>query len=210
MREIRTELRRIEREFPAPGATHFLTERSHRVDREWWVLGKAVSILEIVGEVYPTHAVPTDPPNPDFMTFQAAGAPFHPIEITEVLRPGRKRTQEYRDPYHGYGMSIVEPHPTPWISFQRKLREKYLKQYGRDCWLIVYHNMGYSDISHVGEWHRTLVYEANKWASDPAVPWNPSRSPYGRILIMDAKASAMVELFPTIRVIRPEQHTPYP
>jgi hypothetical protein len=69
-------------------------DRKYKDDLEWLVLGYVARILKINKLPYPTYAVKQE--SPDFITYDNHNCLFAPIEITEILHPDRKRTDEYR------------------------------------------------------------------------------------------------------------------
>ncbi|MCZ7616564.1 MAG: hypothetical protein M5T52_24135 [Ignavibacteriaceae bacterium] len=89
---------------------------------------------------------------PDFYISKNGKTLFKKIEITEVLKPGRKRSLEYKNKSRDANeVSNI------WSSFHERLNEKFKRDFGDDCWLIIYHNIRYTDITSVGFWHNMMT-----------------------------------------------------
>lgn len=198
MKIIKQELERV-KQLHAKIGSDFVVSREYKDDREWWVLGNTVSLLEQAGLQYPEYAQKTIPPDPDFMTYSSNRVRFRPIEIGEVLRPGRKRGDEYEEPFY---IKDVEQLQLPWESFISVLNDKFLKRYDRDSWLIVYHNIISFEISLDDRWHEILLANAETWKeSAPRGMINLTESPYQRILVLNSTGNALVEIHPNLRTI---------
>jgi len=207
MKRIKEELNRVRNLVQSIGDEIFIRSNDFRDDREWWVLGETVGILEEKGLDYPSLAIKTKPTEPDFITFIDNHERFKPIEITEVLRPGRKRGDEYKAKI---STESVKPNEDPWSSFRTVLNDKFQKKYDEDCWLIVYHNVLYfKDITAYGYWHNTILANAELWnETNNGGSCNLHQCPYEKILVLNSSANSLVSIFPELKVIQPEK-TPY-
>jgi hypothetical protein len=178
----------------------FHIHQRFQVDMEWWILGKAIEGLKIVGIEVPVYAEKRQ--EVDFITYNAKGEIFCPIEISEALEPGRERVNEYREAKQRSNEApllgkLIEPIPDPWITLKDILRKKYAKIYPTRTWLIVYYDISYAKISEYGWWHSTILANAKDW--------NVEKAPFERVLIMDATGKAMVQFSPKLEVIKVEK-----
>jgi hypothetical protein len=183
----------------------FFTSQNYKDDREWWTLGHFAGLLQKSNNASPVYAIKTNPNDPDFMTYDDQKKEFKPIEITEVLTPNRKRTQEYKE-----SASIVEPHlreieevENPWSTFISTLKRKFLKFFQENCWLVVSHDMSYGEITPFGFWHNTLLANVKKWRESRVVDFD--RCPYEKIFVIDSSEKALVSIFPSLVVLVPER-----
>lgn len=197
MERISDELRRVQT--TSLDDSDFNIHQKFQVDMEWWVLGKAVDGLKSVGIKAPEYAEKRQ--EVDFITYDAKREIFCPIEISEAMEPGRKRVNEYREakqrsnepPLPG---KLIEPIPDPWITLKDVLKKKYSKKYPPRTWLIVYYNISYGKISNFGWWHKTILANAKNW--------NIEKSPFERVLIINASGEAIVQFSPQLTVIKEE------
>jgi hypothetical protein len=212
MKRIADELDRIE--LAVSNDRDFLTSHKYKADREWWILAKIIRNLQMCGEIVPDFATQENPPNPDFLTFSGPRQPFKPMEISEVLSPGRRRGDEYKtgklsSPYRSTPpYPHVLPDPNAWQSLIECLNKKFHKRYQKDCWLLLYHNMISVEISNRGSWVNLVTEEAKCWAENRDNCCDLKSSPYERIIITDSSAEVIVELYPNIHAIRKKQHLP--
>lgn len=184
----------------------FVISRDYKDEREWWILGHMSRQLKKQGIQYPEFAKKTDPPDPDFITYDKNKERFKQIEVCEVTTPGRKRGDEYRDnDKNAVPFKFIEPVNQPWSSFINVLKKKFMKRYGKDCWLLVYHNMFFNEITDVGCWHDLIIENTKLWnGKDNEYSINLQKSPYEKILVLNSKAEAMVEIYPNLLIITPE------
>lgn len=182
----------------------FVISQKYKDQREWWVLGHFVNLLKESNSVYPIYAIKTKPNDPDFITYDINKNEFKPIEILEVLTPNRERGKEYKD-----SEKIVEPFveaiqkvEKPWTSFIQNLNDKFLRIYQKNCWLLVYHNMDYGEISYNGFWHNTILANVELWKHSNLV--NFSKCPYEKIFVIGNIKEALVSIYPEMKVLVPE------
>jgi hypothetical protein len=93
------------------------------------------------------------PKEPDYRLYTQQRGQVTPLEVTELLDPGRKRDEEYKlawemaertgdflpgefppDPPADYDQKLI-------AQAQTLLRKKFGKDYPRDTWLVVYFNL---------------------------------------------------------------------
>ncbi|MFC1511832.1 hypothetical protein ACFL5H_01390 [Candidatus Latescibacterota bacterium] len=196
----------------------FVTSRLYEENREWMVLCEAVIHLKNNGLIYPSYADKIKPswkdtqPIPDFITYTESKEVFRPVEITEILEPDRKRTKEYREEQNkDFSVEIIQQVKDPWKNFIKKFNDKINKRYFLDssqiqnCWLIMYHNMFYNQITEAGVWHDLVIENFKKFCANKAIDEKQiSSSSFEKILVINASFNAMVELYPDLHTITPE------
>jgi len=185
--------------------SEFLTSQKYRVHREWWILGSFVKLLKECNVEFPIYAVPTNPPDPDFMTYDNHQREYKPIEIAEVLTPDRKRTQEYEESENSVIPVLREigEVENPWSTFKNILNKKYLKYYQQNCWLVIYHNMWYGEITSLGFWHKTILANVKYWRESKIV--NVEKSPYENIFVINSDGKSLVRIYPSLNVMVTEK-----
>jgi hypothetical protein len=198
MKRITGELKRVQT--TSLDDPDFHIHQRFQVDMEWWVLGKAIEGLNNVGIEVPEYAEKRQ--EVDFITYNAKGKIFCPIEISEAMEPGRERVNEYREAKQRSNepplpSKLIEPIPDPWITLKDVLRKKYAKKYPAQTWLIVYYDISYAKISEYGWWHSTILANAKDW--------NVKKSPFQRVLVLNSSGNAIVQFSPKLCVIREER-----
>ena len=182
----------------------FLISSKYKDHREWWVLGHVTQLLKRNKWQFPKFALKTNPPDPDFQTFDDHHKKFKPIEILEVLAPKRIRGKEYIR--NEFDKSFISD---PWSIFLENLRKKFLKRYEADCWLVVYHNVAVTRYSSSGFWHNIILANAEMWYRDENNrSFNLAKSPYEKIIVIQSDGKAAVSIYPTLEIIEPER-TPH-
>ena len=211
MKRIDDELCRV-KELNNQVGHDFLVSNKFKDYREWWILCHMALHLEKQGLQSPVFAEKTNPPEPDFITYSNETQRFKPVKVTEVLTPGRKRGDEYRNnEQKPYSLEFIKQSKEPWSSFIDILKKKSLKRYDNitDCWLLIYHNMRFCEITNAGFWHSVILSVAKKWYEvNNQYSFNIMNSfmnsPYEKILVLNSDACAMVEIYPSCSVITPE------
>ncbi|MGA3050839.1 MAG: hypothetical protein ABSE00_02825 [Chitinispirillaceae bacterium] len=179
----------------------FLTENEHKSDREWWVLGQAVNLLKLAGEKYPIKAEPRNPPDADFHCFNNDESFCCSVEIAEVLTPERKRGEDVKN--KARPSNYYEPRPNIWQSFNDVLKKKLEKQYGSKCWLVIYHNIPFTQICNYGTWDWAIKNNVQNLIDEKTM--NLPNSPYDQILIINADAEVLVRIHPDLVILIPEK-----
>jgi hypothetical protein len=182
----------------------FFNDRRYKEDLEWLTLAYLVDILSSVGWLVPEYAMKIEGDGqPDFQTYLTPNVPHRKVEVTEVLRPGYKRGAFYRSQAaRGQKMyQIGGPHPEPWSSFRTVLSSKLDKPYSDGAWLLVYHDMGYSDFQDGQKWHERTLVHLRKWTSDSKTTCDITRSRYENIFVIDSSGQGAVRLHPHWDVI---------
>lgn len=189
---INNELQRVEALFRDKPYGTLFKDRNYKKDLEWWILGKMRSIVNKTKSRFPRYALDIEKNGePDFYISKNGKTLFKKIEITEVLKPRRKRSDEYK------GKNAIENNTSNiWSSFHERIAEKSKKDYGKNCWLIIYHNIRYTDITSNGVLHDTLLANMEKI--------NFSKVKYEKIFVMNAEGKASVSIYPIRYVVYPE------
>lgn len=178
----------------------FVISGKYKDDREWMVLGYFISTLKNNNFPSPEFAIKTNPPDPDFLTFDFNSNKFKPIEVLEILAPGRKRGKEYKT-----GKFDEEFIKDPWTIFVRNLKKKFKKRYDEDCWLLIYHNIRVSRYAYYGFWHNILLANTKLWyEADNKYSFNLKDSPYEKIFVVKSDGKAAVSIYPELTIIEPE------
>ena len=139
MKEITNELHRVCQIIENIGGNIYL-DKKYKNDLEWWVLGKISKMLKKSGLSYSTYAEKSD--HPDFITFDNYKSKFKKIEITEVIHPIRKRSDEYvKNLEIIKNVSKETIDISLWETLKTRINDKLLKFYGSDIWLFIYFNI---------------------------------------------------------------------
>lgn len=201
-------------------------KRSGKEDREWLILGYMTRMLKLNCQLYPVFAIGSQPPEPDFITFDKDKNLFVPIEITEVQHPNRKRGDEYKQIQKDeerwnkltdeeqkkeienaevtVGRTLLDSNDVK-AQIINALKDKFLKRYHPSTWLLIYFNIPYGHIAQYGWWHSSMeqiIKEILKENSDFQHP------PYSRILMTDCEGGAMIQIYPEICTIKPAVSKP--
>lgn len=202
MKKIFGELERVELLLQTKRGEIYL-DKNHKVDLEWWVLGRACRILitsELISPFFAENLSAKNQDPPDFVTFDKNEKFFRQIEITEVMPQGRRRSQEYR------GGDFIRTHydskefkENPWLPLKKKLKDKLLRTNGNLTWLVVYFNILYSKISPYGTWNNAIIANTESWLNNGEISFHSSH--YEKILVLDSNGKAMVELSPNLSTI---------
>jgi hypothetical protein len=209
MKRIADERARIDAYKRSVRTCTFFNDRKYREDLEWLILSYLVTILSATKRPAPEFAEKLLPPSPDFQTYSAQRECFRQIEITEVLRPGYRRGQFYRElaktdkRYY----QIRDPHPQPWTSFRHVLQSKLTKPYPHNSWLLIYHDMSASEFKDFTPWHERVLGELRSWTQDSDHMCDITASRFESIYVVDASGEGALRLHPHWDVIR---QSPYP
>jgi len=203
MKIIEDELKRVSLLIEKINGAIYL-DRKYKDDLEWWVLGKTAELLKSSNEIFPKFADKLLPPEPDFITFDENGNKFNQIEVTEVINPNRKRSDECKklfkiklsNPDNKININLLN-------ALQEQLNKKLLMKYEDNCWLLVYFNIFYSQISPYGYWHRLIISSVKNWFETKSC--DISDCSYDKILVINSGGGAMVELYPKLNVIITEK-----
>ncbi len=200
MRNIEAEYKQICQAVDQVSGVSFYSS-DHKKTREWHILGAVCQLLPTAGFDAPTTAAEGEAP--DFLTYRADGSEWAPIEIVEVLMPGRKRHAFYKqaaqpdapDFYH-----MPPPLEQPWEPLRKQVISKARKNYPAGTCLVVYHNIGrisFPDCT--TPFHDQLIAEHAK------LPFDGLGS-FGRVLILSSDMQCLVQLHPAAATIIPNEH----
>jgi hypothetical protein len=196
-------------------------------EREWLILGYMTRMLKIGKELYPVYADKTNPPEPDFITYDSEKKLFFPIEITEILHPNRKRGDEYKEiqkeekrwnklteeeqrkEIKNIEVTIDRKllNNSEWVSqIIQGLSGKFEKRYNPATWLLIYFNIPYGHIAMYGSWHSTMEYNVKEIMKNNAELQKP---PYSRILMTDCEGDSMIQIYPGVYTIKESVTKPF-
>ena len=203
MKKIIDELKRVSLLIKKINGDIYL-DRKYKDDLEWWVLGKMTELLKASNEQYPVYADKLFPPEPDFITYDVNRNKFNPIEVTEVIDPKRKRSDEYKNSFKlDHTIVDSETNIGLWNTLKQRLNNKFLHKYENDCWLLIYFDITYSKISPYGYWHRAIINKAKIWFESKKC--NTANCSYEKILVINSGGGAIVSLYPQLNVISSER-----
>lgn len=200
MLEINSEYKRVENLSEKFGKK-FLRSRDYKDDREIYVLGAFVKLLKKRGNEYPHYFVKSEPPEPDFHTFTLKREIYKKIEIVENMHWGRKRGNEDKVPFdwNKYFEESNRCKIRLWYNFIKNLNDKFLKFYGNNTWLVMYHNINISEISDVDIWINTIFRMKDEIEKRGIVDF--SRSTYDKVFVMNSGFTEVVQIYPISKVI---------
>ena len=197
---IKNELRRVT-QFNKENFGEIYLSQKYKSDTEWWVLGKFCYCLENAQKMYPIFAHKRKNTNPpDFETFDNNNIPFGYFEITEVMKPGRKRSDEYKNNtiYNSKAFEYdIKNINELLICLNKKLKCQYTKTD-----LIVRINVNINDFSKYGAWHWVVNNSIKKWIQDDKLNFDVCS--FNNIYILDSNGERLFQIFPFCELI----HTP--
>lgn len=177
----------------------FLCSRIYKDDREIFILGAFSELLEKANCDRPEYFEKLEPP--DFHTFEKDKSFFKQIEIVENLHWGRRRGDEKDKPFDEsiYLTNSGACKINLWYSFIKNINNKFLKHYGKDCWLLIYHNIPVLHMSQLGSWTYLIFNFKEEFQKRGLLDFdNP---PYEQIYVMSANCNELVSIFPEDKVI---------
>lgn len=205
MKRIAEERTRIDAYKHSVGTEKFFNDRQYKEDIEWLTLAYLADILAATGAVHPQFAEKIQGDGqPDFQTYIQPDIRFRRVEVTEVHRPDYRRGAVFRAlAARGTTMyPIGRPHQQPWSSFAKVLRNKIRKPYSPDSWLVIYHNMGYSDFQDGELWHERTQSTLRNWTYESDATCDITRSQFESIFVIDSSGTAAIRLHPHWDVVK--------
>ncbi|MFM2197637.1 MAG: hypothetical protein RLZZ505_1069 [Verrucomicrobiota bacterium] len=202
MKNIDKELIRVEELRKGSGADFF--GNKHKLDREWWVLGRTFKLLMQNGDCDYFSALPATPPLPDFQIMNSDGELSKYVEIGECIEEGRRRHDEIKNRLahpnpRGYSIHVIDD---PFISFRKVVNQKFGKPYAPGSWLIILFSiMGLQMPDYYSKlWSQMIFEEVDSWSGDEGSP-SMDRCPFDRVLVLDSGGKSLVSIFPRLEVI---------
>ncbi|MDQ6912828.1 MAG: hypothetical protein M3119_06070 [Verrucomicrobiota bacterium] len=214
IKNISEERRRIDGYKLQVGGARLFNERTYKEDLEWLTLAYMSEILRSHGRESPQYGQKIEGHNePDFQTYITCDDPFRRIEVTEVLPTGYKRGAFFRElsARRTNSYLIGQRHPKPWSSFAQRLKAKIGKPYSRGSWLVIYHDVGYSEFQDGRLWHERTLSTLRTWTYDSDETCDITRSEYEIIFVVDSSGTVAIRLHPhwdVIKELRSEHATP--
>jgi len=168
--------------------------QKYKTDLEWWILGKFCKALKKSQKQYPIYAKKRD--TPDFETYDANRNLVCYYEVTEVLIPGRKRTDEYRSGsvYH----KNYNPEKRNLNSLLERLDKKLICCYTKTN-LLIYLNISELDISTLGVWHGVIFKTLKIWLKEDKLSFENCR--FNNIYILDSNGERIFRIYPDFNLI---------
>jgi hypothetical protein len=205
IKNIADERARINAYKHSVGCKDLFNGHKYKEDCEWLTLAYLAEILSSTGWPAPRYAAKLNGKRePDFQTYITPEKPFKLVEVTEVLRPGYSRGAFYRALAASGRKTypIPPPHPQPWLSFAKVLKDKIGKSYSRASWLVIYHDMGYSEFQDGRLWPERMLSTLRTWTHDSDTTCDITRSQYENIFVVDSSGKFVIRLYPHWDVIR--------
>lgn len=179
----------------------FLSSHDYKDDREIHILGAFVKLLILGGYTSPDYFQKYNPPEPDFQTYNSDKSFYKNIEIVENMHWGRKRGNEKKIPLdrNKYLDVTNRCQIRVWYSFIKNLNEKFLKFYGNNTWLVMYHNISVFHISDIGFWSNIIFGMKDEIEKRGLI--NFSKSTYEKIFVVDSGFKELVQIHPDDKVV---------
>jgi hypothetical protein len=183
MKIILNELERIEKLFSELPGLKDHRKKEYKDDLEWWILGRFKKILENEGLKFPNYAEKLLQNDTDFVVSFDGSHKYKCIQITECVQVDLKRGK-------------LEKNTDIWKEYENVLMKKLNYDFGPDNWLLIYFDNSYFQISSNGSWHKAILQRSLKF--------DMSSCKYEKVIAIDARGNAAVELYPFSFVICPE------
>lgn len=179
----------------------FLGSGKYKDDREIYVLGAFSELLSKGNHISPEYFKKLNPPEPDFHTYDSDKKFYKQIEVVENMHWGRKRGNEDKVPLdrNKYIDENNRCKIRVWYSFIKNINQKFTKHYGKNCWLVIYHNININHISNVGWWINIIVYMKDEFVKRGLI--NFSNSTYEKVFVINSGFSELVMIYPEDKVI---------
>ncbi|MCK9211676.1 MAG: hypothetical protein M0P61_12635 [Ignavibacteriaceae bacterium] len=180
---------------------NFLISHGYKDDRDVYILGSFVELMKMGSQVFPEYFIKFKPPEPDFHTYVSDKKFYKQIEIVENMHWGRKRGKEDEVSFDRskYSEASKRCQIRIWYSFIKNLNDKFLKFYGKDSWLVIYHNINVFHISDIGFWINIIFGIKEEIEKRGLVDF--SKSTYEKIFVLNSGFTELVQIFPDNRVI---------
>ena len=200
MLSIKDEYKRVRELFEKKGQT-CLSSRQHKDDREIYILGAFYELLFKGKQIAPEYFKKPKPPEPDFHTYDSDMKFFKQIEVVENMHWGRKRGNEDKIPLDRkkYIVDDNRCQIRVWYSFIKNINQKFKKHYGKNSWLVIYHNINVNHISSVGWWINIIAFMKDEFVKRGLI--NFSNSTYEKIFVLNSGLNELVMIYPEDRVI---------
>ena len=179
----------------------YLISREYKDDREIYILGSFVELLKKGGTEFPEYFKKYNPPEPDFLIYTSDKKYYKQIEIVENMHWGRERGNEDKAQFDSSRYLDVSNRCQirVWYRFIKNLNKKFLKFYGKNSWLVIYHNISVFHISDTGFWINIIFGMKEEIEKRGLV--DLSKSPYEKIFVLNSCFTELVQIFPGDKVI---------
>ena len=196
MQKITEELKRIKDLQSQIGYDFFIYESKYKEEMEMLIVGYHSNLLKLSGLPYPIYVEKRNNQNPpDFNTYDIEGKLLNLIEVTECLKPNRKRHQEYKN---NESRGKFEYNHDNLESLLNRLNKKFLSQYSNTD-LVIYININIHDISSLGFWHRIILNIVQTWISEGKLDIN--KCSFDNVFVIDSNGKRLLKIFPEFDLI---------
>lgn len=196
MLKIIKEVKRIKELQKQIGKDLFVNESKYKNELEILILGYYANLLKLSELTYPIYFEKRNNNNPpDFNIHDSNKNFIKYIEVTECLKPKRRRQQEYRNKEI---QGKWEYNPENLISLLDRLNNKFLSKYTNTD-LIIYLDINIFHLSSVGFWHSLLQHYLDKWVSEDKLDWKMCS--YESVFVVDSNGERLLKIFPEFILI---------
>lgn len=177
----------------------FLYDEKYKKDREWWLLGSMFNLLRANDRYCDAFAL--DQENPDFKVKIVSQEKDFNIEICEVLHPERRRGGEESNPFdEGFWLqNVIDREIDIWSTFKSNFQKKLLNDYGKNCSLLIYHNIPVSHISNYGFWANLVCANVQEWISQKLMDLQSSK--FDEIFVINSSVNELITIHPVFSVV---------
>jgi hypothetical protein len=174
----------------------FKYEGKHKNDLEILILGYYTNLLKLANLPYPVYFEKRnnqDPP--DFNIYDSDRSFLKLVEVTESMKPDRRRQKEYWDNNvsikNEYNISNLD-------SLLSILKKKILAQYSNTD-LIIWNNINIHDISQNGPWHWIIFNRIKHWICNTII--DLEKCQFENVFVIDSNAKRLLKLFPKFELV---------
>jgi len=201
MKNLQKEYLRVLKLFDKVGI-EFLSGNKYKKDREWWLIGSMFKLLRANDKYCDAYALSQE--SPDFNIKTVMQESEFNIEVCEVLHPGRKRGAEEKKEFDdGFWIKNVEDRKIDiWKTLKSGLQNKLRKDYGNNCWLLIYHNIPMRHISNMGFWANLVCANIKEWIADKSLDLQNCK--FENIFIINSGADKLITIYPEFSIVYSE------
>ena len=164
--------------------------------REWDILGAVCELMQKASIQPPVYAKKSEAP--DFYLFNGAGKNIGRVEIVEVLRPGERRHQKFKEVELAASPKPYFLSPAmndPLLPLREQILKKAQKKYAHGTKLIVYFNILHSSFPNMDRSVLEQVLEQH--AHTPFQGCDQ----FEEVLVLNSSMNALAMLHPNPHII---------
>ncbi len=196
MHNIIEEVKKIKELQKQIGKELFANESKYKNELEILILGYYANLLKLSEMDYPVYFEKRDNNDPpDFDIFDSKEKLVNRIEVTECLKPKRRRHQEYKNKEH---QRKWEYDPENLVSLLNRLNNKFLSKYSNTD-LVIYLDINIFNLSSAGFWHSLIEYYLEKWVSEDKLDW--TMCSFENVYVVDSNGERLLIIYPIFLLI---------